>query len=139
MEIVVGPKPSAWATSARAITAPDRMARKMVTRLRASLYVRERVASRLQCSAARICNLAAPLDSRPAGATSVDIWCPSVHAKHARTGLVVRPLNHVSARIDATDLASNPGPCVKDYSAARDRTPIESRRGCRPLWFLIHM
>src|SRR5215472_10574883 len=86
MEIAVGPKPSAWATSARAITAPDRMARKIVTRLRASLYVRERVASRLQCSVARICSLAAALDSRPAGATSVDIGFPSMHSEHARTG-----------------------------------------------------
>src|SRR5262245_48678529 len=62
------------------------MARKMVTRLRASLYVRERVASRLQCSVARICSLAAALDSRPAGATSVDIGFPSVHSEHAGTG-----------------------------------------------------
>src|SRR5215471_14077355 len=85
MEIVVGPEPSAGATSARAITAPDRMARKIVTRLRASLYVSERVASRLQCSVARICSLAAPV-SRPAGATSVDIGFPSVHSEHARTG-----------------------------------------------------
>src|SRR5215471_1437649 len=86
MEIVVGPKPSAWATSARAITAHDRMARKMVTRLRASLYVKEPVASRLQCSVARICSLAAALDSRPVGAASLDIGFPSVHSEHARTG-----------------------------------------------------
>ena len=78
MEIAVGPKPSAWATSARAIIAPDRMARKIVTRLRASLYVKEPVASRLQCSVARICSLVAALDSRKAGATSVDIWFASL-------------------------------------------------------------
>src|SRR6266851_5203104 len=59
IETDVRPKPSAWATSARAITAPERMARKMVTRLSDSVYVSERVASRLQCSVARICSFAA--------------------------------------------------------------------------------
>ena len=69
----VEPKRSAWATSARAMTAPERMARNMFTRPRDSVYVRERVASRLQCSVARICSLAAAAGSRPAGGISVDM------------------------------------------------------------------
>src|ERR1700730_4661468 len=68
----VAPKWSACATRASAITAPERIARKMVTRLRDSLYVRVRVASRLQCSVARICPLAAASGSRPAGGVCVD-------------------------------------------------------------------
>src|SRR6266581_2506469 len=75
IEMKIGPKCSACATSARAINAPDRMDRNIVTRLRASLYVRARVASRLQCSVARICSLAAAPASPPdpAGGISVDM------------------------------------------------------------------
>src|SRR5438876_699041 len=65
-----GPKWSAWATRARAITAPERMVRNMFTRPSDSWYVRARVASRLQCSVARICS--AP-DSIGRGGISVDI------------------------------------------------------------------
>src|SRR5438552_805144 len=72
----VDPKRSAWATSASAITAPDRMARNIVTRLRPSVYVSERVASRLQCSVARIWSLAAVTVSGRAGGRSGDMLSP---------------------------------------------------------------
>src|SRR6266513_1103504 len=72
-----GPKWSAWATSASAITAPERMVKNMFTRPSDSWYVRARVASRLQCSVARICSAS---DSRGRGGISVAIAFPSLVA-----------------------------------------------------------
>src|SRR5690349_1991085 len=69
-EMKAGPKWSAWATRARAITAPDRTVRNMVTRPSDSWYVRARVARRLQCSVARIWMAS---ESCFAGGSSVDI------------------------------------------------------------------
>ena len=70
IEMNAGPKWSAWATSASAITAPERMARNMFTRPSDSWYVRARVARRLQCSVARIWSAS---DCGRDGGISVDI------------------------------------------------------------------
>jgi hypothetical protein len=48
------PKPSACTTRERATTAAERTVRKMAVRLKISCQVMLRVASRLQCSLARI-------------------------------------------------------------------------------------
>src|SRR5437763_11335730 len=61
--------------------APDRMARKMLTRASDSVYVSDRVASRLQCSVARICSLVAAPGSGLDGGISVDISCTRRRAR----------------------------------------------------------
>ena len=50
-----GPKSVAWATSASATMAAESTVRNMPARVKISFQVIERVASRLQCSVARIC------------------------------------------------------------------------------------
>jgi hypothetical protein len=57
---VVGPNPVASATRARATTAADRTVRKIVVRLIRSFHSSDRVASRLQLSAARMLAASGP-------------------------------------------------------------------------------
>src|ERR1051326_1058912 len=65
----VCPKRSACAIRARAMTAPERIARNMLTRPSDSWYASDRAAIKLQCSVARICSFSDTAGSR--GGSSV--------------------------------------------------------------------
>src|SRR5215831_18505145 len=70
----VCPKRSACAINARAMTAPERIARNMFTRPSDSWYASDRAAMRLQCSVERICSFSETAGSR--GGSSVTRQVP---------------------------------------------------------------
>src|SRR2546422_2468648 len=73
---VVNPSsnPLAWATSANASTAPERTARNIVARLKASFQLNARVDNRLQCSVVRIWSRRAGGRLNPPRSASTFSW-----------------------------------------------------------------
>src|SRR4029453_3581907 len=72
--VVCGPKPGASASRASAMIAADSTVRKTVARLSASFQISDRVASRLQCSVARIAAPLGPNGYSPAAAGGAPPW-----------------------------------------------------------------
>src|SRR5512132_3318617 len=75
--VVCGPKPVASASSASAMIAADSTVRKTVARLIASFQISDLVASRLQCSVARIAAPLGPNGYSPAAAGGAPPWVRS--------------------------------------------------------------